>query len=203
MLVVWLAFFASFPLPRLSQRSRWVLVIVPLVLFGIPIVASVIAMIYVPSVLARPWPAVLSAAPVRLIQDVAGVTPLLFLNELPLYQPIVQAKFLEVWLVVTILYFAAGCLMLVANYRRLDDPQARRHVGALYLALVVFAVVVAHNFFVRNWTSWFGSTPPALFSGAGFVGEVLLFLFIPLTLAYCVLTESPVRTGLTSKGGGG
>jgi uncharacterized membrane protein len=146
---------------------------------------------------------VLSAAPVRLIQDVAGVTPLLFLNELPLYQPIMQIIFLEAWLVVTILYFAAGCLMLVSNYRRLDDPQARRRVRALYLALVVFAVVVAHNFFVRNWTSWFGSTPPALFSGAGFVGETLLFLFIPLTLAYCVLTEGPARTGLTSRGGGG
>ncbi len=201
--VVWLAFFASFPRPRLSQRSRWVLVIVPLVLFGIPIVASAMAMIYAPSVLGRPWPVVLSAAPVRLIQDVAGVTPLLLLNELPLYQPILQVRVLEAWLVVTILYFAAGCLMLVANYRRLDDPQARRHVGALYLALVVFAAVVAHNFFVRNWTSWFGSTPPALFSGAGFVGETLLFLFIPLTLAYCVLTEGSARTGLTSRGGGG
>jgi len=201
--IVWLAFFASFPRRRLSQWLRWVLVVVPLVLFGIPIVASTISMIYTPSVLARPWPVVLSMAPVRLIQDVAGVTPLLFLNELPLYQPIMQAKFLVVWLVVTILYFAAGCVMLVANYRRLDDPQARRRVGALYLALVVLAVVVAHNFFVRNWTSWFGSTPPALFSGAGFVGETLLFLFIPLTLAYCVLTEGPTRTGLSSRGGGG
>jgi len=200
--VVWLAFFASFPPPRLSQRSRWVLV-VPLVVFGMPIVSSTIAMIYAPSVLARPWPAVLSAAPVRLIQDVAGVTPLLFLNELPLYQPIIQIIFLEAWLVVTILYFAAGFLMLVANHRRLDDPQARRRVRGLYLALVVFAVVVAHNFFVRNWTSWFGSTPPALFSGAGFVGETLLFLFIPLTLAYCVLTEGPARAGITSRGSDG
>jgi hypothetical protein len=201
--VVWLAFFVSFPQVRLSQRSRWVLVVVPLVLFGIPIVASVIAVIYAPSALARPWPVVLSAAPVRLIQDVAGVTPLLFLNEFPLYQPIMQARFLEVWLVVTILYFAAGCLMLVANYRRLDNPQFRRRVRALYLALVVFAVVVAHNFFVRNWASWFGSTPPALFSGAGFVGETLLFLFIPLTLAYCVLSEGPARAGSTSRQGGG
>ncbi len=96
---------------------------------------------------------------------------------------------------VTILYFTAGCLMLVANYRRIDVPQARRRVRGLYLALVVFAVVVAHNLFVRNWTSWFGSTPPALFSGAGFVGEALLFLFIPLTHAYCVLTEGTARTG--------
>src|SRR5260370_13740594 len=111
----------------------------------------------------------------------------MFLNGLPLYQPIMQIRLLEAWLVVTILYFAAGCLMLVANYRRLDDPQARRRVGALYLALVVFAVVVAHNFFVRNWTGWFGSTPPALFSVGGFVGATLLFLLIPLHLAYCVL----------------
>lgn len=201
--VAWLAFFASFPLPRLSRRSGWVLVIVPVVVFGMPIMASTIAMIYAPSALARPWPVVLSAAPVRCIQDVAGVTPLLFLNELPLYQPIMQIIFLETWLVVTILYFAVGCLMLVADCRRLDDPRVRRRVGVLYLALVVFAVVVAHNFFVRNWASWFGSTPPALFSAAGFVGETLLFLFIPLTLAYCVLTDDPARTGLTRRGGGG
>lgn len=201
--VVWLAFFASFLRRRLSRWLRWVLLVVPTVLFGLPIAASVVAMIYTPSALARPWPLVLSSDPVRFIQDFAGVAPLLFLNKLPLYQPIVQAKFLEIWLVVTILYFAAGGLMLMANYRRLEDPQARHHVGTLYIALLVFAVVIAHNFFVRNWTSWFGSRPPALFSGAGFVGEVLLFLFIPLTLAYCVLTEGPARTGLTSRGGGG
>jgi uncharacterized membrane protein len=138
---------------------------------------------------------------VRFIQDSAGVAPLLFLNKLPLYQPIVQAKFLEVWLAVTILYFAAGSLMLVANYRHLEDPRARRRVRTLYLALLVFPVVIAHNFFVRNWTSWFGSAPPALFSGVGFVGEALLFLFIPLSLAYCVLTEGRRGDGLPSPGG--
>src|SRR5712691_11135312 len=90
--VVWLAFFASFPRRCLPQWSRWVLVAVPLVLFGIPIVASMIAMIYAPSVLARPWPEVLSAAPVRLIQDVAGGTPLLCLKEWSMYQPYMQAK---------------------------------------------------------------------------------------------------------------
>jgi hypothetical protein len=60
--VVWLAFFASFPRPWLSRRLRCVLGVVPGVFFGIPIVASVIAMIYTPSVLARPWPVVLSGA---------------------------------------------------------------------------------------------------------------------------------------------
>src|SRR6266853_3222213 len=110
--IVWLAFFASFPLPRLSQRSRWVLVIVPLMLFGVPLMASVIAMIYTPSALARPWPVVLSLAPVRLIQDIAGVTPLLFLNKFPMYQPIAQVRLLEVWLAVTLIYFVVGFLFL-------------------------------------------------------------------------------------------
>jgi hypothetical protein len=96
---------------------------------------------------------------------------LLFLNELPLHQPTAHARFLEVWLAITIVYFASGLLMLVAGYRCLNDPQLRRRIGALLLALAGFATVVVHNFFVRNWTSWSGSTPPALFSSAGFVGE--------------------------------
>jgi hypothetical protein len=189
--VVWLAFFASFPRPALSQRLRWGLVAAPVVLFGIPIVASVGAMIYAPSVLARPWPLVLSAAPVRWLQNTAGVTPLLFLNDLPLYQPTTQARFLELWLAITIVYFVAGFLMLVASYRRLDDSQLRRRIGALLLALAGFAPIIVHNIFVRNWTSWFGTTPPALFSWAGFVGEALVFLSIPLTLAHSVRADIP------------
>jgi hypothetical protein len=78
--LVWLAFFMGFPRQRLSQRWRWSLVFPPLLIFGAPIVASAIAMIYVPSALARDWPLVLSAAPVRLIQDTGGVVPFLFLG---------------------------------------------------------------------------------------------------------------------------
>jgi hypothetical protein len=188
--VVWLLFFGNFPQPRLSQRLQWVLVVVPVLLFGIPIIASVIAMIYAPSVLARPWPLVLSAAPVRWLQDTAGVTPLLFLNELPLYQPTTQARFLEVWLAIAVVYFALGFLMLVDSYRRLNDLRLRRRIGTLLLALAGFALIVVHNVFLRNWTSWFESTPPALFSWEGFVGEALIFLFVPLTLAYCVQADS-------------
>jgi hypothetical protein len=189
--VVWLAFFASFPRPWLSRRLRCVLGIVPGVLFGVPIVASVVAMIYTPSALARPWPVVLSAPSVRLIQDVAGVTPLLFLNKFPMYQPIAQARLLEVWLGVTLLYFTTGFLILAASYRRLDDPRHRRHAGALILVQALFAAIVLHNFFVRNWASWFGSTPPALFSASGFVVAAVLLLAMPLTIAYCVLTDGP------------
>jgi hypothetical protein len=164
------------------------------VFFGIPIVASVIAMIYTPSALARPWPVVLSAPSVGLIQDVAGVTPLLFLNKFPMYQPIAQARLLEVWLGVTLLYFVAGFLILVASYCRLDDPQHRRRAGALILVQALFAAIVLHNFFVRNWASWFGSTPPALFSGSSFVVAAVLLLAMPLTIAYCVLTDGPHRS---------
>ena len=187
--IVWLAFFANFPRPLLAQRWRWALVLVPLVLFGLPIIASAIAMIYAPSILARPWPLVLLAAPVRLIQDMAGVSPLLFLNVLPLYQPVMQVRLLELWLAVTVLYFAASFVMLAANYRRTNDLQERRRVGALCFALVIFGAIIVHNFFTRNWTNWFGSAPPVLFSGAASVVETLLFPLVPLTLVYCVLTE--------------
>jgi hypothetical protein len=190
--VVWLAFFATFPRPALSQRLRWALVAVPVVLFGIPIVASVSAMIYVPSVLARPWPLVLAAAPVRWLQDAVGVTPLLFLNALPVYQPTTQAWFLEAWQAITIVYFAAGFWMLVAAYRRLDDPQLRRRVGALLLALAGFVPIIVHNIFVRNWHGWFGTTPSPFFSWAGFVGEAFVFLCIPLTVASCVWSDGPM-----------
>lgn len=187
--MIWLAFFASFPRPRLSQRWRWALVLVPLMIFGLPIVASAIALIYAPSVLARPWPLLLSATAVRAIQDVVGVTPLLLLNALPLNQPIVQVRLLELWLTVTLMYFAAGFLMLTANHRRLDNQQDSRRVGALTLALLVFGVIVVHNFFSRNWTNWFGRSRPALFSDWISVGADVLFLFVPITLAYCVLTD--------------
>jgi hypothetical protein len=50
---IWLAFFAVFPRPRLTQRWRWALVFAPLMLFGLPIVASAAAMIYAPSALAK------------------------------------------------------------------------------------------------------------------------------------------------------
>src|SRR6266853_1721163 len=187
--VVWLMFFASFPRPWLSQRMRCVLGIVPGVLFGIPIAASVIAMIYTPSALARPWPVVLSLAPVRLIQDIAGVTPLLFLNKFPMYRLIAQVRLLEVWLAVTLIYFVVGFLFLAAGYRRLDDPRQRRSASALILVQALFAVIVLHNFLMRNWASWFGSTPPAVFSEAGLVGAATLLLAVPLTIAYCVLTD--------------
>lgn len=202
--IIWLPLFASFPRPRLSQKWQWVLVLVPLVIFGVPIVASAIAMIYAPSVLPKPWPLVLSANPVRVIQDIAGVAPLLFLNLLPLYQPIVQVRLLELWFAVSTVYFAAGFLMLRSSYRRLDDLHERKRVGSLCLALMIFFIIVVHNFFARNWMNWFGNPPPALlFSGPISVDTTVLFLFVPLTLAYNVLAEGKRGRGRTRAEGSG
>jgi hypothetical protein len=82
----------------------------------------------------------------------------------------------------------------------LPDPQQRRRAGALTLVEELFAAIVLHNFLVRNWASWFGSTPPALFSEAGFVGAALLLLAVPLTIAYCVLADGPHVTDNKPRG---
>lgn len=187
--MVWLLFCASFPRARQSQRGRWAVVLLPIVILGFPILASSTAMIYAPSLLAKPWPLILSAAPVRAVQDIAGVTPLLFLNLMPLHPPVAQVGLLELWLAITVLYFTAGFVMLCVNYRRLDDPLERRRVGALCVAVVIFGILVVHNVLTRNWTTWFGSAPPVLFSSVTFAGEALLFPLVPSTLAYCVLKE--------------
>jgi hypothetical protein len=84
----------------------------------------------------------------------------------------------------SILYFAAGLAMLAASYRRVDDSQERRRLGALCLAVIIFGITVVHNVLTRNWTPWFGSAPRWLFSETASVGEDILFLFVPLMLTY-------------------
>ena len=91
----------------------------------------------------------------------------------------------------TVVYLAAGFLMLVANYRRLEQRDERRRIGPLVFALIVLAFITMQNFFVRNWAGWFGTTPPALFSGATYVFQALLAQIVPFTLAYAVLKKDP------------
>jgi hypothetical protein len=95
--LVWLAFFAGLTSSWQSHGWQRALVFVPGVILGVPIICSAIALIYFPEVLARPWPLVLSSTPVRLIQDIAGVAPLLFFNALPAYWPGVQVVLLDLW----------------------------------------------------------------------------------------------------------
>jgi hypothetical protein len=88
-----------------------------------------------------------------------------------------------------VLYLAAGCIILLVGYYRVESLQERRRAGALCTVSVLFGLIILHNFFLRNWTGWFGTAPPALFSLMSFVAETILFLPVPLTLTYCVLRQ--------------
>ncbi len=187
--IPWLLFFAIFPRVSLNRGWRWTLAIVHLVTLCPPLIASANAMIDDPSALAKPWPLLFEAAQVRWIQDLVGVAPLLFFNVWPWHQPRAEARLLELWLAVTVLYLGAGFVLLLVNYRRLQDVSERRRLLGLLLALVISALVVVHNFFVRNWTNWYGTLPPAFVSGGSYVAEAVLFMPLPLVLAYLVLRE--------------
>jgi hypothetical protein len=95
-------------------------VLVPGVIFGVPIICSAFALIYFPEVLARPWPLVLSTTPVRL--NIARVAPLHFFNALPAYRPGVEVVLLNVWFGVTILYLTTGALILALTWLRSGNP---------------------------------------------------------------------------------
>ena len=187
--LLWLSFFGSFHRAWPSKRVRSALVCLPAAIFGAPMIASAIAMIYAPSTLARPWAQVLSAPWVRLVQDVAGVAPLLFLNIVPAYRPMGQVVLLALWLTVTVIYFVAGFLFLAVGYRGVNQARERRRVGSVGLAVVLFGIIAAHNIFTRNWGAWIGGSQPAFLSSAASTVADFLFLIVPLVIAYFVLTE--------------
>lgn len=187
--VAWLAFFAIFPRPSLSQRRRLGLALAPLAVFVPPLLISATATVHAPWSLAAPWSQVFSAPAVHWAVDMAGVNTLFFLNPWPLHQPRAQSGLLELWFAMTVVYLVAGFLMLLANYRRLQQGDKRRRIRPLVFALVVLFFITIQNFFVRNWAGWIGTAPPALFSGATYVVEALLSLVVPFTLAYAVLKE--------------
>jgi hypothetical protein len=85
--------------------------------------------------------------------------------------------------------FRAGCFILLASYCRTDSIEKRRRMGALCAVAVLFGFIILQNIFVRNWTNWFGNTPPKFFAPVTFVAEAVLLLLVPLTLVYCVMTE--------------
>ena len=185
--VAWLSFFAIFPRPWFTRKWRLVLALVPLAIFLPPLITSVIAMVRNPWALTTSWVPVLSAELPLSVQATVGVAPLLFFQHWPLFQLFSQQKFLALWVILTIVYLMNGMGMLAVNYRRVQDRNERRRTAGLFFALCVLALVVAHNFFVRNWSAWFGTTAPALFSPGMFGIEALLFQLTPFTLAYAVL----------------
>jgi hypothetical protein len=171
--VVWVAFFGIFPRRSVTRRWQWVLLLSPLLIFTPALVTSAVAFIDSPWSLTRSWPLILSVWPARLAQDIAGVAPLLFLSQWHLVTP---------WLAITGLYLAAGFAMLAVNSRK-------RSVRNLLVSLLIFAMIVVHNVFVRNWASWFGTASPPLFSVVTFAAEAILFLIVPLTLIRAVLAK--------------
>jgi hypothetical protein len=186
--LVLLCFVATFPHPWRWTRWQLALFLLPAAILAISIVRSGIAMIYTPALLARPWPLVLSVAPLRALPTTAGVTPLLFINLFPLLgSTFVPTALLELWLAFSILCFAAAFFLLFAKYLRANNQDEKRRVRVVSIALLVFAALIAHNFLARNWIAWFGALPPTLFSASSFVAEDLLFLFVPFTLIYCLL----------------
>jgi hypothetical protein len=183
---LWLTFFATYPQRWFGRRSLRLLLL-PVLAFAVSIMVSALAMVYAPGLLARDWPAALSAGPVRLIQDAFGVTPLLFLGVWPEQSTALQIAFLELWLVVSVAYFAAGVLLLLKASLRLQNPLERRRFGFLSASVTVFVLVVIHDVLVRNWTGWFGTVPPQLFSKASLEAEYVVFLLLPITMANCLL----------------
>ena len=192
--VLWLTFFATYP-HRWVGRRLLRLIFLPVLIFAVPIMVSTLAMVYAPGLLARDWPAVLSAAPVRLIEDAFGVTPLLFLGVWPLQSAVLQIAFLELWLLVSVACFGAGALLLWTATLRLRNPLERRRFGLLSAAVAVFVVVVIHNILARNWIGWFGTLPPRVFSEATLEAEDVMFLLLPITMAICLLNRpNPSRS---------
>ena len=117
-------------------------------------------------------PAALILRPVQLAQDLAGVAPLLYLG-----QPLI----VKLWLSISVVYLIAGFVLLAFKTRR---PADRLLLGSV----VLFAMIALHNIFTRNWTNWFGTPIPAMFSHASFAVEAVVFLVVPLTLLYAILT---------------
>ena len=188
--LVLLCFVVNFPRSRSWARWQLVLALLPVSILTISIVRSGIAMIYTPALLARPWSLVLSAAPLRALPTTAGVTPLLFINLFPfLGSALTPTALLELWLAFSALCFASAFFLVFVKYLQANNEDEQRQVLVAAIALLVLAVLIAHNFLARNWTTWLGTAPPTLFSVSSFLAEDLLFLFVPFTLLYCVLKQ--------------
>ena len=54
-------------------------------------------------------------------------------------------------------------------------------------AVTLFALIVIHDVLVRNWSGWFGTVPPLLFSQVTLKAEYSIFLLLPITMANCLL----------------
>ena len=146
-------------------------------------------MITAPFELTGRWPGILSVRPVRIVQDIAGVSPLLFFNVTPRFWPIQEIYLLELLLTMSAIYIVASFTLLAVNSHRPLERKRQRAARAMLFSMAILAVLVAHNVVTRNWGEWFGGSPPVAFSEVAFVFEAILFLVVPLALVYLVIAE--------------
>jgi hypothetical protein len=189
--VPWLSLSLLFPRPRVASRSIWVVVLAPLAIFAPLIITSAVALIYEPRWLAMPLPFLDAQMTLtqltRNLRGVWGMTPTLFINPWPWYEPARQAKLLDLWTAVTLLFLTAGYVNFVVASVRERDGVERRRLRVVVFALAMFLVIGADNVLLRNWPGIFGTTTPALFWTMGLVFEIAGFLLSATVLAYSLL----------------
>ena len=115
------------------------------------------------------------------------LVPVLFLNFWPWYQPVPK---LTVWLAFVALacvYGIAAIVVVIANYRRLQDQNERRRVRALIPTLITACAIAAQALVALNWDNWFGTTRPAFFSVKALAVDAVLIQLVPLSMAYAIL----------------
>jgi tRNA A-37 threonylcarbamoyl transferase component Bud32 len=120
------------------------------------------------------------------------VIPAVFHVFWPVYEPpaVVRAwqrPALLAWTALAAVYILAAPLVLTANYRRSLDQNERRRVRAVIPAFVASVTICAHLVVTVRWAEWFGTTPPAFFSRTSWAVDGVLFLFLPLSVAFAIL----------------
>jgi PDZ domain-containing protein len=186
--VAWLSLSLLFP-TRLSV-SRWLrrFWLIPVVIYVPLIMTSAVAFVYRIPTLAMPSP-FLDTAEIRSIQSIWGVMPSLFINPWPAYQPDRQVWLIGMWVVVSLLFWTAGCALLLVNSCRVRDESERRRSQVLVFALAATWLLAVHNIVIRNWRNVFDTDLPNVlsFGGFGFVAEAVVFSSMGFVLTYMVL----------------
>jgi hypothetical protein len=184
--VVWFDLFATYPIPWFSKRVRTWLTVAPVLVFGMAVVTSAYAFIYSPSALSQPWDRLDQSALVSAIQNIAGVSPLLFINARPASMPFAEQSLLTLWVAMAATYLIGGLILLAADCFVAREPEVRRRVRVVLAAMLAFALLAVHNVLSRN----FPASMPALFSPTASLIADLFFIPVPLILARRVLKDT-------------
>jgi tRNA A-37 threonylcarbamoyl transferase component Bud32 len=120
------------------------------------------------------------------------VIPAVFHVFWPVYEPprlvqTWQGTALLAWTILAAVYLLASPVVLAVNYRRVLDQNERRRVRAILPAVAASLPVGVHLIVTARWADWFGVEPPIVFSRTSWAIDAVLFLFLPLSIAYAIL----------------